>query len=527
MPEANPAASIKLDRAARPREREAPPLMPLLVVGFLVVLTVAAIRVGNGNIALALAPSLVAMLVLALWLLPLRVPMLVLLVLAWAIEAPGDLFAVGLVTTPWKRVGEVLWAKLNGVVPFSPLVFTGFDVVALLLFGVVAYRQLRGSTLDRSAEWVDTPRPLGAFIWLSLGAVAWMGLYGLARGGSFRFVLWQSTRWLYIPIVYALMRQALRGGVDALTVGKLVLGVGLFRAGEAILFRWMFPAMQEAPHATTHADSVLFSTCVCILLAMLVEMRGKQISRFVLLLLPFFIGAMKANNRRLVFAQVAVGLLVMWFMTPWRRLKISVARILVAAALPLTLIYIPVGWNSNAAIFSPVRKVRSLTDPDFNRSTLWRQLENYDLVYTYEQRPVLGSGFGHPFEEVIKLPDITTVYELEPYVPHNSVLGLWAYGGFLGFTLLWAMFPVGLLFTARCYRWARTPLERVTALGAASLQVSYLMEGYGDLGFGAWGPVFTMATAYALVGKICIANGAWGAGAIQPAGLRGSAPVAA
>jgi O-antigen ligase len=516
MPEANPAASIRLDRAARPRERAAPSLLPLLVVGFLVVLTVAAIRVGDGNIALALAPSLLAMLVLALWLLPLRVSMLVLLGAAWAIDAPGSVFAAGLVTTPWKRVGELLWGKLNDAIHFPPLIFTGFDVVALLLFGVVAYRQLRGSTLDRSAEWVDTPRPLGAFIWLSLGAVAWMGLYGLARGGSFRFVLSQSIRWLYIPIVYALMRQALRGGVDARTVGKLVLGVGLFRAGEAILFRWWFPSIEELPHATTHADSVLFSTCICILVAMLVEMRGKKISRFVLLLLPFFIWAMEANNRRLAFAQVAVGLLVMWFMTPWRRLKISVARALVAAALPLML-YAAVGWNSGSAIFSPVRKVRSMTDADVNGSTLWRQLENYDLVYTYEQRPVLGSGFGHPFQEVIKLPDITTAYELEPYVPHNSVLGLWAYGGLLGFALLWAMFPVGLLFTARCYRWARTPLERVTALGAASVQVAYLMEGYGDLGFGAWGPVFTMATAYALVGKICIANGAWGAGRIQPA----------
>jgi O-antigen ligase len=524
MAEANPAASMKVDRAAAPRDRVA--LVPLLLVGLLALLTVAAIRVGNGNIALALAPSLVAMLVLAIWLVPLRVPMLILLGMAWAIEGPMDFFACGLVQTPWKRVGELLWGKLNDVLPFPPLFFTGFDVVALLLFGVVAYRQLHRWTLDRSAEWVDTPRPLGAFIWLSLVAVTWMGLYGLARGGSFRFVLWQSIRWLYIPIVYALMRQALRGGVDVQTVGKLILGVGLFRAGEVILVRWMFPSTEVVPHATAHADSVLFSTCVCILLAMVLEMPGKLTLKLCLLLLPFYVWAMKDNARRLVWAEVAMGVGVIWFMTPWRRLKISVARILVAAALPL-LIYLPVGWNSNAAIFAPVRKIRSLTDSEVNSSTLWRELENYDLIYSYGQRPVLGSGFGHPYEEPIKLPDVTARYELEPYIPHNSVLGLWAYGGLFGFALLWAMFPVGFFFTARAYRWARTPLERVTALGAASAQTSYLMQGYGDLGFGAWGPVFTVATAYVLVGKICIANGAWGAGAIQSPGLRESPPVAA
>src|SRR5262249_30739300 len=95
------------------------------------------------------------------------------------------------------------------------------------------------------------------------------------------------------------------------------------------------------------------------------------------------------------------------------------------------------------------------------------------------------------------------------YIPHNSVLGLWAFGGLLGFAVLWAVFPVGVFFIVRAYRWSRTPLERVTALGAGAGQVCFLFQGYGDPGFGTWGPVFTLATAYALVGKICVANGAW------------------
>jgi hypothetical protein len=514
MTEASPAAAMDLEPAVPSRGRVAPPLKPMLVIGALALLTVAAIRVGDGNIGLALAPALLAVLITAVFLLPLRIPMLVLLAMAWVVEAPGDVFANDRVTTPWKKVGEVLWGKLNGVIPFSPLVFTGFDLVALLLFGVIAYRQLHRSAIDRPAEWVDTPRPLNTFVWMSLFAVAWMDLYGLARGGSFRFILWQSVRWLYLPIVYALMRQALRGGSDALAVGKLVLGAGLFRAGEVIILRRMFPSVDVLPHATTHADSVLFSTSVAILFAMLLEMRSKKTLKLCLLLLPIYVLAMSFNNRRLVWAELLVAVVVIWLITPWRPLKVSMARIGVASILPL-LIYIPVGWNSSSPIFAPVKKIRSLTDSEVNSSTLWRELENYDLVSTYAQHPLLGSGFGHPYEEVIKLPDVTSMYELEPYIPHNSVLGLWAYGGLFGFALLWTMFPVGLFFTARAYRWARNPLERVTALGAASVQVSYLMQGYGDLGFGAWGPVFTVATAYALVGKLCIANGAWGARTTQ------------
>jgi O-antigen ligase len=200
---------------------------------------------------------------------------------------------------------------------------------------------------------------------------------------------------------------------------------------------------------------------------------------------------------------------VFWTLTPWRPLKRQVARVLVVLALPLVL-YAGVGWNSEGGIFGPVQKFRSMLDPKADSSTLWRELENYNLVFTYHENPVLGLGFGRPFSEHIKLPDVTSNYELEPYIPHNSVVGLWAYGGLVGFAVLWAVFPVGFFFTVRAYRWARTPLERVTALVAAAAQVCYLVQGYADLGFGSWGPTFTIATAYALVGKICVANGAWG-----------------
>ena len=53
------------------------------------------------------------------------------------------------------------------------------------------------------------------------------------------------------------------------------------------------------------------------------------------------------------------------------------------------------------------------------------------------------------------------------------------------------------------------------------MQICYLMQGYGDLGFGHWGSVFTIAAGYALVGKICVANGGW---ALVPGGE--SAPTA-
>jgi O-antigen ligase len=502
-----PAISHSTGEAGAAQAEKPAPRWPYLVVLGLGLATVAAVQVGNGDLKIALVPSLLALLVWAVWVLPLRVPMLMLFALAWMLEAPGDAFAAGRVQTPWAVLGSLLWAKLDLVVPLPGLVFTGFDVLALLLFVVVAHRRHTGSTLDR-AGWVNPPQPLGNFIWLSVAAVLWMSLFGLVRGGSFRFVLWQSIRWLYLPIVYSLMRQALRGAQDVKLVGKVVLAVGLFRAGEAIILREMFPSKEFLPHATSHHDSVLFTVCAAILLAMLLEMKGSFRFKLFALLMPIFIWAMYANNRRLVWAELLLVVVFFWLVTAWRPLKRKLARVLVLSALPLML-YTVVGWNAQGGVFGPVKKLRSMVDPEYDSSTRWRDMENFNLIYTFSLNPLFGSGFGHPMVESIPLPDVSTTYELEPYVPHNSVLGLWAFGGLVGFSLLWMVFPVGMFFTVRAYRWAGTPMERVTALGAAAAQICYLMQGFGDLGFGAWGPVFTVATSYALVGKICAANGGW------------------
>ena len=516
-------------------ESSAPPFEPIpsapgwrsthLRLLFLILATVVAVLIGSGNVAIALAPSLLALLLWALWFTPLRYTLLVLLALSWGLESPTDVFADGRVHTPWEMLGRLLWAKLNLVFPVSALVVSGFDLVALFLCVVIIYRHVHKSPLDRSG-WVDTPSPISTFALLSVAAVVWMTVYGLAQGGSFRFVLWQSIRWLYLPLLYAFMRQGLRGPEDAAMVGKVLLGVGLFRAAEAIYLRFKFPSVELMTHATSHHDSVLFASCVAILAALLLEMPSPKTFRLFALGVPVYLWAMVANNRRLVWTQLALVGVLFWLVTPWRPLKIKLARLAVASVLPL-LLYTGLGWNSEAGFFAPVQKVRGMVDSKRDASTLWRDLENFDLIYTYDDSPLLGSGFGHPFRERIKLPDVTRTYELEPYIPHNSVLGLWAFGGVLGFSLLWALFPVGIFFGVRAYRWARTPFERVTALSALAVQLCYLMQGYGDLGFGTWGPVFTVAASYALVGKLCVANGAWGPAAKRPVALRPASVPAA
>jgi O-antigen ligase len=490
------------------------PLPWLLAFALLSLATIAAVVVGNGSPAVALAPVLIALLFWAIWVLPLRLAMLTLLALSWTLEITGDFYAENLVQTPRKVLGTLLFTKLNLTLPMDSLVFSGFDILLVLFAAVIIYRHTTHSRIDR-AGWVETPRPIRQAAALGLLALAWMMLFGMARGGSFRFALWQVTRHLYLPLVYLVMAEALRGAIDATTAGKIVLGAGVLRSTEAMILRHMFPSEKILPHATVHHDSVLFATCAAILVAMILERPTRRTLKICALLLPIYLGGMIANTRRLVWAEVAMVAVFFLVITPLGRGKRFIARAAMISLLPL-LLYAAVGWNSSASMFGPVRTFRSVFDSGVDSSTLWRDWENYDLVYTFRQNPLFGSGLGHPYIAAIELPDVTRVYELEPYVPHNSVLGLWAYGGLVGFALLWVVYPVGMFFTVRAYRWSRTPAERITALGAAAVQICYVMQGYGDLGFGTWGPVFTVAASYALVGKICVANGAWPAARRAP-----------
>ena len=498
-----PAETPSIDRALEP----GPPRVLLLVL-VLGAATVAAVVLGGGNVFLALAPCLLALLLGALWTLPLRVPLLALLAISWVAEIAGDSFASGRLHTPLALAGDLLFVKLNDLLPVSALVFSGFDVLLLLLGVILLYRHAVGSGVDRT-RWVAAPRVLGQAALLSLAALLCLSLSGLARGGDFRFVLWQVTRHLYLPVIYFFMVEALRGAIDATSVGVILLGAGFFRAVEAMILRQLFPSIEVLPHATTHHDTVLFAVCFAILLALVLERPTRRSLKIVALLLPVYLGGMVANNRRLVWVELGMVAAFFFLLTPRGRAKRVLSRALVLSLLPI-LLYAAAGWSSGSSLFRPVQTVRSLFDAKVDGSTRWRDFENHDLVFTFKQSPLFGSGFGRPYVEDWILPgELTGVYDLEPYIPHNSVLGLWAFGGLLGFSLLWFIYPVGIFFAVRAYRCARTPTERITALGASGVLICYLMQGYGDLGFGTWGPVFTLAAALALVGKICVANGAW------------------
>ena len=470
--------------------------------------TLVALFAGDGSLLLALGPVLVFALAFAVSKLPLRVPFLVVTFLALTLENPADVPAQGLWKSPLYTPGALFLAHLNVTLPHKSLLFSGLDVVLVYLFAVVAWRGASGSQIDGAPRLA--PRPMRVLALVSLGAVAWIWTFGMLRGDAdVASSLWQVERVLYLPLLFFAFQGALRPR-DAKALAGVIVAAACLKACVALYVRQTIvpPPGKELLYATTHPDSMLFAGAACTLVALYLEHRDRRHKLVALLVLPLIVAGMIANSRRIVWVELAAGLAVVFGLTPWTRAKRAIARAAVVAS-PLAVVYAVLGWSATSGFFGPVHTIRTLVDSDTDGSTTWRDWENYDLVYTIRHNPLFGVGYGHGYVEYVKLPDVSREYALERFAPHNSILGLWAYGGVLGFAALWTLLVAGIFFGARAYRNAERAHDRAALLAAIVAIVVYVVHCYGDMGLGTWVGVFTVAPALAIVGQLAVTTNAW------------------
>lgn len=468
--------------------------------------------VESGGLAWGLSPFFVLGLVYASIRSPLRYSLYVLMFGAFVLENPNEGMASGFWHTPLHLVGSVFFLHLKNTtgVPFGVLSPIEFGLFFLLGLSVV--REMTGSSIDRVGR-TKAPRELMKLAQISLLTSLWMLLWGMFRGGVFNLALWQLDRVVYLPILAFLFNAALRDSRDFPTFGKLVLLAGLYRAGLAVYIR-EYVEVPENPYgespmetATTHHDSMLFAAAALILILPVVERMGKGAGRRALLGLPLLGWGMVANDRRMVWVLIGLVLVTLFVITPPNKIKRRIRNIMIGLS-PLISAYIAVGWNATSnKLFKPVGTIKSVVEPTSDGSSLWREIENYDLLFTFRLQPFLGQGYGWGFWEVIPLPAVG--YALERYCPHNAIFGIWAFGGVVGYTgivLLWA----GCAYFAMLgYRNARFPIERVAAVLCIGSVLIYLLQSYGDMGLGSWAGVFLMAPSVAVAGKLAVSTGGW------------------
>jgi hypothetical protein len=201
--------------------------------------------------------------------------------------------------------------------------------------------------------------------------------------------------------------------------------------------------------------------------------------------------------------QVALVMVTLYLATPDNPIKKKLRRSLFFLS-PLVAAYFAIGWNSKAAIFKGAQMARSVVEPSTDGSSLWREIENYDILFTFRMSPILGQGYGHPFWEVIPLPAVP--YDLERFCPHNSILSLWAFCGYFGFTALTLLWAASAYYAMRAYHASRVPVDRAAAISCMGAVMIYMVQCYGDMGLGAWTGVFILGPSIAIAGKLATAT---------------------
>jgi hypothetical protein len=473
----------------------------VLLVAFGSVATVGAAIAGDGSIIVAVAPIVACLLLVAVWYAPMRITLFGLIFLCLASDSIGE----GPWDSPLAPLGRFLTVNLNKTIPVDALALPVMALVVGYLLVIYGHRRISESGIDQ----VSPTAAASAMRWsigLSLVTVFVMCALGRWRGGDIQMAKIQVQHFVLLLLIAYLLAASLRGIRDYRVLGSVIL---LAACSKAFMAVWVtYVVHHSANYATAHGDSLTFVGAATMLIVQYAEKPVRRHGQLCVVFLPILFAGMVANTRRLAWVEIAATVLILYFVSPRTRVKRLAART-VLLALPVVLAYVAAGWTSDSSLFAPVRLFRSVGDAEENRSTWDRDVENYNLLAGIKENPLAGTGFGHPYFEVVKGDDISAGFKEYRFLPHNSLLGLLSFSGALGFTGLSAAVVIGVFLSGRSYRWARVPEQRMAAFSALAMIVIYQIQCWGDIGFSEKKAIFLVGPALAVAGQLAVSTGAW------------------
>jgi hypothetical protein len=421
----------------------------------------------------------------------LRGALCALLFVAWTAESPNDrVLYCGYWRSPFQMFGP-LFVSLPGVNLFA------WQVLLLAVAPVC----LLWPDRFRSRAW-----PMNAAILTSAASVAVTLLWGLLRGGSAYQAYYQLWRFLAALLVAAMLVAVVRRSAHLKTLGITVLSAALVRGTLAIYFYLAHVRGRiepPPPHMTSHDDSVLFVAGVLVALSWALARRTWAAWVGAALVTAHLLWAITLNNRRLAWIELMIGLAMVYVMLPRGKVRQRVSWFLLLGT-PAILLYVVVGWGRPGALFTPIRAF-STAGSYGDSSSLARLEENRNLIYTftYFGSPIFGTGWGHPYaKQTSQFANFGAEWAQYLYMPHNSLLGVVAFGGMVGLFGIWLVVPVAAFLATRANRVATRTVDQAATMAAVSILPAYAAQCYGDLGFQSLPCGLVASVAVAAAGKV-------------------------
>jgi O-Antigen ligase len=398
-------------------------------------------------------------------------------------------------STPWHHIADLLFAPIPGI---RLLVLDG----AILAILIVA-RWSKSAMTNRA-------RPIDVAIWTSIGTIFAWAIYGALTHGSVLDMRLQLHAIVMLLVTSFMQIDVMRTPEHFRMLGKSILYAGLFRF--AMMFIFYVTVLRTLPvhvsMVTDHGDTILFATCIAIVVANAIHERRRRATRRAVVITALMLWCIQVNNRRLAYVAV-IGTIIVIYSLMTKEVRRRLNRYLLMAS-PLVAIYVAVGWANPVGVFKPIASIQSMKNTD-DPSTQSRILENIGLVVTLQTNPIFGTGFGHEYIE-ISHTFAATAFPQYRFVPHNSALGIAAFTGALGFIGMWMVFPVTVYMAARAYAFARAPLEKTIAMVAACEVFIHINQMWGDIGINAPQGIVIMSGAIAAGSRLAVHTQAWPTG---------------
>lgn len=480
-----------------------------------VALALVAFAVLDGNPAVLIALPLVVLVLWAFFKAPMRVLGHGLLFLALLVDNPTERPGRNLYRSPLYLPGTFFYETLEKSAHLPGMKLSGIQTFVLVCFTLIGLRLAFGDKTD-GTQRTGAAQPLLRAALIAVADLLLMYVYGLGRGGQGNYALLQMQTMLFLPLMTLFFAYCFKTERDARAVINTFLTIAFLRALECIYYWLTFMRHQgsdaggqegDGSYVTTHSDSILATVAVVICIVRIYQLPRARSFLMAAGIIPVVGLGIVANNRRIAFVAIALGLLFS-YLASGRAYRRRIHQTLLVL-MPVVVLYIGAGWNAHGGWAKPVQSLRSVIEQK-DASSATRDIENYNLLQTLKAHPITGSGFGHMYNEVVKAYDISGIFQAYRYVPHNSILWFWSVGGVVGFSFFWTFISVGVYLAARTIRCSPSLHQRIIGMAAITAVCAYGAQAFGDMGLMSWMGSLIVSSAFGVIGSLSARNGAWG-----------------
>ncbi len=405
---------------------------------------------------------------------PAKPAILITFFLAMAIDNPNGIPGAGNYRPPLIFIGEAIYKNLEPL----PLCLLDLLAGACLLRGLFHFRTESKARIQRERVFARVMSI--ALVSLTIGLI-----WGLSRGGDLKQAVYQTRTMFYMPC-FGIAISVL-GDLEFLRRLKTVLLMAAAAKGLTSIYPYFWveakDPLRPMEYVTIHADSMLYSMAFAVILASWIANVNKRLRRGHAVVMFLTLMGLYMNQRRIAFVSMAFAMILMYLDAPtWRRAQVNK---LISRWMPVFILYmaLAVSGVSNNVVFRPGLSLRGIViQQEEDTSSQTRDIENYNLWATYRPNPILGTGFGHKYDELVVAAFIGDVFPQYRNLPHNSFLGLFAFGGMVVAVSFYSIFPATMYLALRAAKRRVSPEKWSYAIFGCSGIVAMLVQAFGDVG---------------------------------------------